>query len=544
MVPRKQIPGGNGGQAILRNPGRAAGLVKGKDLAILMNIRAYPREEKEVYVKNREEVIGHENSRGREMVLDIIEAGLAAVDPYLSTGKLARIEKGKLIIGGHPEMDLSGYGDEVIDLNRVKNIYVIGAGKTVQKQAQALEDVLGSRLTAGAMTIKKGEEVILRKIEVTEGAHPVPDEKSVEGTRRIVEIARKAGEGDLVLALFSSGSSSLLALPSDGYSLEDMRAVYKLAIQYGDQSLIWRVMKYFSAVNSGRIVMMIHPARTVNLLMSIKGYEPWRGKIPLGGDWIPSWPPGPRRLANAVREMKTEPWWQELPGSMRAALERRDPECELPNIEDFRRVKASYWQPIDHRRMLEAAGAKAEEHGFRGVILGTWMMVQSTDTAEIMIGMARDCLRYGTPFKPPLALLSAGEMTVPVGNATGIGGRNQEFSLAAAVRISDPFLSGITVGSVDTDGTDGPGIQMVSSGDSDFRTLAGGVVDGQTLAAARAMGIDLLAELKNHNSTPVSMKLKSGIYTGNTGIVGGDLRVALIPNPKIQIPNKFQSPFQ
>lgn len=490
-----------------------------------------------MYVKNRDEVVSPGNSRGREMVLDIIEAGLAAVDPYQNTRKLVRIEKGKLIIGGHPEMDLSGYGDEVIDLKRVRNIYVIGAGKAVQRQARALEDMLEERLTAGAITIKKGEEIVLKKIEVTEGAHPVPDEKSVEGTRKIVEIARRAGEGDLVFALFSSGSSSLFALPPGGYSLEDLRAVYRLAIKYGDQSIIWRVMKYFSTVNSGRIVMLIHPARTVNLLMSIKAYEPWGGKISTGGDWIPSWPPGPKRLGEAVGEMKTEPWWEELPGSMRAALERRDPECEVPGLADFRRVKASYWQPIDYRRMLEAAGAKAEKYGFRGAILGTWMMVQSADAAEITMGMARDCLRYGTPFEPPVALISAGEMTVPVGTATGIGGRNQEFALTAALRTSDLLLSGVTVGAVDTDGTDGPGLQMVSAGKSDFRTLAGGVGDSRTLAAARAMGLDLTAELKNHNSTPVLMKLKSGIYTGNTGIVGGDLRVVLIPNPRIQIPN-------
>ena len=73
---------------------------------------------------------------------------------------------------------------------------------------------------------------------------------------------------------------------------------------------------------------------------------------------------------------------------------------------------------------------------------------------------------------------------------------------------------------------------MLSAGDPDFRTLAGGVVDGKTLADTRGAGIDLPAELKNHNSTPVLMKLKSGIYTGNTGIVGGDLRVVLIPNPE------------
>jgi glycerate-2-kinase len=466
------------------------------------------------------------------MVADILEAGLTAVDPYPNTRRLVRVENEKLIIGGCPEMDLSGYGDEVIDLSRTGEIYVVGAGKTVQRQAKALEDLLGDRLTAGAVTIKRGEEILLKRIEVIEGAHPVPDEKSVEGTRKIVEIARRAKEGDLVFTLFSSGSSSLFALPLEGYSLEEMRTVYKLAIQHGDQSIIWRVMKYFSAVNSGRIVMMIHPARAVNLLMSIKGYEPWHGRIPKGGGWIPSWPPRPRRLSDAVEEMKTELWWEELPSSMRAALERRDPKCEVPSLEDFRRAKSSYWQPVDNRRMLEAAKQKAEEHGFRGVILGTWMMVQSSDAAEILASIARDCLMYGSPFNPPVALISGGEMTVPVGTATGIGGRNQEFVLSAAMRISEMGGMGIVVGSVDSDGTDGPGTQLVSGDSPVLPTLAGGVIDGETVADAQAMGIDLQMELKNHNSTPVLTKLKSGIYTGNTGIVGGDLRVVLVPDKK------------
>jgi glycerate-2-kinase len=486
-------------------------------------------------IRNRDEVVSHGNSREREIVAGILEAGLTAVDPYLNTRRLVRVEKGKLIIGGCREMDLSGYGDEVIDLSRSGDIYIIGAGKTVQRQAKALEDILGDRLTAGAVTIKKGEENLLKKIEVTEGAHPVPDEKSLEGARKIVDLARRAKEGDLVFVLFSSGSSSLFALPLDEYSLEEMRAVYKLAIHYGDQSIIWRVMKYFSAVNSGRIVMMIPPGRAVNLLMSIKGYEPWQGRIPAEGDWIPSWPPGPQRLAEAAQEMKAEPWWEELPAAMRAALERCDPKCEVPGLESFRRVQSSYWQPVDNRRMLEAAQGKAEAYGFHGAILGSWWMVQSADAAEIMAGIARDCLRYGTPFPPPVALISGGEMTVPVGNAGGIGGRNQEFVLSAAIRLAEVSGAGIVVGSIDSDGTDGPGIQFVPGAASGFRTLAGGIVDGNTLAAARAEGINLQAELKNHNSTPVLTKLKCGIYTGNTGIVGGDLRVVLIPNPKFQI---------
>jgi glycerate-2-kinase len=187
--------------------------------------------------------------------------------------------------------------------------------------------------------------------------------------------------------------------------------------------------------------------------------------------------------------------------------------------------------------MLEGAKRKAEECGFQGAILGRWWMVQSSEAAEIMTGIALECLRYGTPFKPPVALISGGEMTVPVGAASGIGGRNQEFVLSAAMRISGMGDTGIVIGSVDSDGTDGPGVQFVPGADSSLRTLAGGIVDGGTVAATKAMGLDIHAELKNHNSTPMLTKLKSGIYTGNTGIVGGDLRVILIPNPNIQIPS-------
>jgi len=85
------------------------------------------------------------------------------------------------------------------------------------------------------------------------------------------------------------------------------------------------------------------------------------------------------------------------------------------------------------------------------------------------------------------------------------------------------------VGSVDSDGTDGPGTQLADGGAGGFRCLAGGIVDETTLPTARALGIDLDAELRNHNSSLPLLKLKSGIYTGNTGIVGGDLRVLLIP---------------
>jgi len=479
-------------------------------------------------IRNRDDILSQGNTAGRSIVLDILAAGLQAIEPYGATRKLIRREGDMLFVGGCVGTDLSGFGDEAIDLAEVEHVYVIGAGKTVQRQAQALEDLLGDRLTEGAITIKRGEEVCLKRVQVTEGAHPVPDEHSVLGARRMVELARRATVRDLVFTVFSSGASSLCVLPPDGCTLTDVQAVFRLAIKYGDMSIIWRVMRYFSAVNSARILMLARPARSINLLMSFKPYPPWHGELPRSASWIPTWPPGPRRLDEAVRELRATPWWSELPASVRAALERHDAACEVPDLDAFRTLRFSYWQPIDYRTMLEAAAARAEALGIRGVILGNWWSVQSADAAEVMMGIARECLEREKPFVPPVALLSGGEMTVPVGNAAGIGGRNQEFVLCAAQRMAECRGSGLVVGSVDSDGTDGPGPQLQASAAA-LPCLAGGIADETTWASAASVNLDLAAELERHNSSPALLALKSAIHTGNTGICAGDLRVILIP---------------
>jgi len=478
-------------------------------------------------VKNREEILSGGHAGGRATVLAILEAGLRAIEPYARTRRLIRREGDTLRIGGCQGADLSGFGDETVHLSQIENIYVIGAGKTVQRQAHALEDLLGDRLTAGAITVKRGEAITLKRIEVTEGAHPVPDAASILGTRKLLAIADCATDRDLVFTLFSSGASSLCVLPPDGYTLDDVRTVYRLAIAYGDMSIIWRVMRYFSLVNNGRILLRLHPARSVNLLMSFKPYAPWGGTWPTTASWIPPWPPGPRRLPEAAREFRTEAWWEELPASMRAAFERAEPRCEVPDLSEFRMLRSSFWQPIDYRMMLDAAASQAEALGVRAAVLGNWWDVRSSDVAEVMVGIARECAERAAPFAPPVALISGGEMTVPVGLAKGIGGRNQEFVMAAAQRIAEQSVGGIVVGAVDSDGTDGPGIQLTDGAES-APCLAGGLVDETTPEAAVAAKVDLRAELERHNSTPALRALGGGIYTGNTGICAGDLRVVLV----------------
>ncbi len=89
----------------------------------------------------------------------------------------------------------------------------------------------------------------------------------------------------------------------------------------------------------------------------------------------------------------------------------------------------------------------------------------------------------------------------------------------------------ISVAAMDSDGTDGPGTQRrdaAGEGDGESFCMAGGCVDGYLMEEAQAAGVDVDAELANHNSSIALMKLKSAIFTSNTGMALGDLRVAVV----------------
>ncbi|NLT74366.1 MAG: DUF4147 domain-containing protein [Chloroflexi bacterium] len=478
-------------------------------------------------IKNLDELVSHGDRKGRELALSVLEGGLQASDPYANTQKLLRIEGNRLLVGGQSDMDVSGFGDEAIDLETVEHIYVIGAGKAVQCQAKALEDLLGDRLTAGAITIKHGEPHLLDRITVTEGAHPVPDEGSVRGAERIAELARRATARDLVITVFSDGASSLSPLPASGITLDDLHALYRLAIKYGSQQVIIRSMGYFSQLSRGRLMQILQPARSINLIMQVGLFERWGGRIPNSSSFVPTWPSGRQRLAQDRAWFMAQPWFGELPPLMQKVLDGADPEYDVPGLEAFSSMQMSFWQPIDLYQMVEGARQRAEALGLKGVVLSSHLTALSGEAANVLAQIAHECEAYGRPFEPPVALITGGHLDVPVGDATGVGGRNQEFALSWGCLLSSGRLASrrVVVAAVDSDGTDGPGTQL--SGGEPI-CMAGGVTDGYLGEEADAAGIDLAAELANHNATVPLMRLKNAIYTGNTGTCLGDLRVAVV----------------
>jgi glycerate-2-kinase len=209
--------------------------------------------------------------------------------------------------------------------------------------------------------------------------------------------------------------------------------------------------------------------------------------------------------------------WDELPRSVKSLFERADPRYELPSREELSKVYFRKYIVMTAEYMLLGAKRKAEEMGIRSVILAQRVSAEAKDAARTLASIAREVEQRKRPFKAPFALISGGELIVTMGRNVGKdvkGGRNQEFALASATRIDGSDK--ITVGSVDSDGTDGP------------TEVAGGISDGFTVKRAKELDVDIYKALEDHNSYQALARLEDLIYTGSTGTNVQDLRVIYI----------------
>jgi glycerate 2-kinase len=479
-------------------------------------------------IQNMETLLSTGNLAGRKAMVQILEAGLQAANPYHNARKLVRVEKGKLIVGNR-EFEPTGSprtGDEVYDLSRVRNIYVVGAGKGIQNVAQAMEEVLGDRLTGGHVIDKKGHPVILQKIGVTLGGHPAPDEDCLRGCEKILALAKGLTERDLVFTCVANGVSSLLTLPASGLTLGDLRQTTLVTqIERGMPTRdLNPIRNHLDRMKGGRISRYFHPARMIHIISIDPGtYE----QRMLQNYWLHNLPDC-TTFQEAIESLKRYDAWEAVPDAVRRHLEKGDPDQETVKAGDFEKMTfrifglmPGYWQS----GKLYPAMKKAEDLGFKAMVLADKLIEIEASQAGIYLASVADTIEgRGMPLEPPCALLSSGELVVTVGKEKGIGGRNQEFALSAALKIAGS--KNIVIASVDTDGTDGPGFQF-SRGGKDIPCLAGGIVDGRTVEEAKRKGVDIIGALKRHDATPALWKLDSGIVVSpNISLI--DLTVALI----------------
>ena len=478
-------------------------------------------------ILNVETLTSHGNITGRKTVVDILEAGLQAADPYNNTFQAMRVEGSKLIISGQDFIPAGDpqTGAEVIDLDQVGRIFVFGAGKGMQRVTKAIEDVLGDRLTGGHIIDKKGGDPILEKVGVTFGAHPVPDEDCVRGCERIVEMTRDLRETDLVFTVTGNGVSSLLTLPVPGVSLEDVRrTTHLMQIERGAPTLeLNPIRNHLDQLKGGQLSAHIQPARAIHIIAwGLYTYEQLMYENPFLHP-LPDY----TTFADARKYLKKWEAWDIVPASVREHLTRSDPAQETLKAEDFQTMRFRIFAVMpESLSMVATARKKAAELGFKSHLLydNYSMQAEANQVGRVVSNMAYHTERDGNPFEPPCILIGHGELLVTVGEEQGMGGRNQEYALAAAMHIANS--KNIVMGSVDSDGTDGPGHQFVESYD-DIPVLTGAVVDGSTAIRAEELGLNLYKAIKDHDTSRALYQLGDGVVaTPNVSM--GDLSITLI----------------
>lgn len=421
----------------------------------------------------------------RRHAVQIFRAALDASDPAAAVLRHVRVA-GRVLIAGKRRYPLRSF----------RNIFVVGAGKASAAMAQAVEKLLGPRITGGLVNVKYGHVAPLRRIELNECGHPVPDEAGVRGARRIADIVANAGEKDLVLCLISGGGSALLPSPAPPLTLEEKQQATRLLLASGANiHEINALRKHISTLKGGQLARLAWPATVVSLLLS--------DVIGDDLDVIASGPTAPdaSTFGTARGVLDKYGLLEQVPRAVRERIEAglRGEIPETPKAADpvFQRVQNLVVG--SNALAVQAAAAKAKELGYRPMILSTRIEGEAREIARMHAAIAKEVAWSGWPVRPPACIISGGETTVTV-RGSGLGGRNQEFALAAALDLAG--TSGIVVLSGGTDGTDGP------------TDAAGAIADGATVERAEALGLrarDFLARNDSyHFFEPLGDLLKTG----------------------------------
>jgi glycerate 2-kinase len=378
----------------------------------------------------------------------------------------------------------------------------------------------GKAATAMAETFARVHEGRVRDVLIARGAHPVPDGASIEAGRRALLLARGARErGDLLVLLLSGGASSMMAVPAYGITLEDKIALTRVLLRSGlPIADVNAVRKHVSAIKGGQLAAAA--GRSITYAISdvhspIEDDPAVIGSGPTVAD--------PSTFAEALRGVKLgsdqgQATFADGFASVLKHLQRGTDGklAETPKPGDPRLADAEFVLAGSRQDAMDGAAAAAERLGYAVDRLSTPTLGDAAVAGRAFVELARARAesRVG-----PTCVIASGETTVRLGEATGVGGRNQEFALAAALAASKrggfTSLTDAAVASIGTDGIDGP------------TDAAGAMVDATSIARAEAMGLDATVALARHDSYSFFRALGDLIVTGQTGTNVGDLQVFL-----------------
>jgi len=400
----------------------------------------------------------------------------------------------------HCERGVLRICEDLYDLDSYQRVFVVSIGKAAHTMAAALEVQVGSRLD-GIVASSVEPDAQVRGFRYFRGGHPTPTAESIRAAESILKSLDSLNAASLVIFLLSGGGSSIVEKPiDDEISLADLVTTYRALVLSGAPiASINAIRKHLSAVKGGRLGQAAYPAQQVSILVSdVPDTTP---------DALASGPtmPDSTSIQDCERISAEYGLVEQFPSSV-SDLFRRNALEETPKSDDPAFVRARWWTVLSNKVVIEQAAAIAAQAGFAAEVDNSCDDWDYDKAADYLLQRLRE-LRHSVS---SVCLLSGGEVTVTVRDG-GVGGRNQQFALACAERISG---DDITVLSAGTDGIDGNSV------------AAGAVADGTTVA--RAGGPETVRRASAaFNAYPLFDSLGDAVVTGPTGNNLRDLRILL-----------------
>ncbi|QWD72245.1 glycerate kinase [Polynucleobacter sp. UB-Raua-W9] len=394
---------------------------------------------------------------------------------------------------------------------------VVGAGKASASMASALEIYAQAHWPQvnleGVVLTRYGHASSTKHIQIIEAGHPVPDQAGMDGAKAIYALAKQLELGDVLIALVSGGGSSLLTLPQEGISIEDMRQTTEALLRSGAPIEEMNIVrKHLSAILGGNLarVAIERGARVEALLISdVTGDSPADiASGPCAADY------STYQDAFAIFE-KYHLGKDDIPVSvlnhLQQGLAGEKPEtlkeADLVNAQVANHVIATAY------KSLEAAADYVRSQGYEPIVLGDTITGEAQAVGISQAQLAREHLSKLTD--KPIAIISGGECTVTIpAGVKGRGGRCSEYLLSLFAASKD--LPNLAALAADTDGIDGS------------EKNAGAWFTGNVRAGSMAKGIAPEPFLAIHDCYGFFAELDALVETGPTLTNVNDFRIILL----------------
>lgn len=420
-------------------------------------------------------------------------AAVAAVEPERAVRGSVQRDGAALIVNGR-RIECTGW------------LVVVAIGKAAMAMARGFASVAGDLIDQGIVLTKDGHAAgsAPSRFEVFEASHPIPDARGVQATRAILDLVADLDRPDVLVALVSGGGSALLEAPRPPVTLDDLARTTDHLLRAGAPiEDLNAVRRSLSLVKAGGLLRAAAPASVVTIILSdVLGNDP---RVIASGATVPGRPD----LGAALSMLDRYQVWDRVPDSVLTVL------ASVPD--DLAAGPADAGGVViigDNAAAVAAAATAAREDGFKIEVAREAATGEASDLGREWVGRCRSMnARHDV-------LLGGGEATVTV-RGDGVGGRNTEFALSAALALAEGGIHDWVVASLATDGEDGP------------TRVAGAIVDPETVVRAAASGVDVRAALANNDSLRVFEAAGGIVRPGPTGTNVNDLyfAVRVLPSP-------------